>query len=45
MNTGTGVDQKKGMFYGQKYNARSIVGCGVVLEGGKEGAFFEPMQL
>jgi len=45
MNTGTGVDQNKGMFYGAKYNARSIVGCGVVLEGGKEGAFFEPMQL
>ncbi len=44
MQVGCGVDDTHAaMSYGRKYNARSIVGCGVVIDG--VTPVFEPMQL
>ena len=44
MQVGCGVDDTHAaMDYGRKYNARSIVGCGVVIDG--VTPIFEPMQL
>ncbi len=41
MQTGCGVDDTRlAMEYGKRYNAKSILGCGVVIDG--ETAIFEP---
>lgn len=44
MQVGCGVDDTRlALEYGQRYNAKSILGCGVVIEG--ETAVFEPWLL
>ncbi len=44
MQVGCGVDDTRlALDYGQRYNAKSILGCGVVIEG--ETAVFEPWRI
>lgn len=44
MSVGCGIDAKKMQFeYGKRFNAKPILGCGVVLNG--QRAFFEPWLL